>query len=78
MVRVVDCHAGVLSSNPSGPRYFPLGITSQRKATSFVFLKMKWSSLECVLVVFPARVGTILPYLIKPRFTWVGQKGRAG
>ena len=28
MVRVVDCHAGVLGSNPDGPRYFPLGITS--------------------------------------------------
>ena len=28
MVRVVDCHAGVLGSNPGGPRYFPLGITS--------------------------------------------------
>ena len=28
MVRVVDCNAGVLSSNPGGPRYFPLGITS--------------------------------------------------
>ena len=27
MVRVVDCHAGVLGSNPGGPRYFPLGIT---------------------------------------------------
>ena len=30
MVRVVDCHAGVLGSNPCGPRYFPLGITSKR------------------------------------------------
>ena len=28
MVRVVDCHAGVLGSNPGGPRYFPLGISS--------------------------------------------------
>ena len=28
MVRVVDCHAGFLGSNPGGPRYFPLGITS--------------------------------------------------
>ena len=28
MVRVVDCHAGVLGSNPGGPKYFPLGITS--------------------------------------------------
>ena len=28
MVRVADCHAGVLGSNPGGPRYFPLGITS--------------------------------------------------
>ena len=28
MVRVVDCHAGVLRSNPGGPRYFLLGITS--------------------------------------------------
>ena len=28
MVRVVDCHAGVLGSNPGGPRYFPLGITT--------------------------------------------------
>ena len=28
MVRVVDCHTGVLGSNPGGPRYFPLGITS--------------------------------------------------
>ena len=28
MVRVVDCQAGVLGSNPGGPRYFPLGITS--------------------------------------------------
>ena len=28
MVRVVDCHAGVLGSNPADPRYFPLGITS--------------------------------------------------
>ena len=27
MVRVVDCHAGVLGSNPGGPRIFPLGIT---------------------------------------------------
>ena len=27
-VRVADCHAGVLGSNPGGPRYFPLGITS--------------------------------------------------
>ena len=24
MVRVVDCHAGVLGSNPGGSRYFPL------------------------------------------------------
>ena len=33
MVRVVDCHAGVLGSNPGGPRIFPLGITSvTRKA----------------------------------------------
>ena len=29
MVRVVDCHTGVLGSNPDGPKYFPLGITSQ-------------------------------------------------
>ena len=29
MIRVVDCHAGVLGSNPGGPRYFPLGITSR-------------------------------------------------
>ena len=28
MVRLVDCHAAVLGSNPGGPRYFPLGITS--------------------------------------------------
>ena len=28
MVRVADCHTGVLGSNPGGPRYFPLGITS--------------------------------------------------
>ena len=28
MVRVVDCHAEVLGSNPGGPRYFPLRITS--------------------------------------------------
>ena len=28
MVRVVDCHAGVLGSNPGGPKDFPLGITS--------------------------------------------------
>ena len=28
MVRVADCHKGVLGSNPSGPRYFTLGITS--------------------------------------------------
>ena len=28
MVRVVHCHAGVLDSNPGGPKYFPLGITS--------------------------------------------------
>ena len=27
MVRVVDCHAGVLGSNPSGLKYFPCGIT---------------------------------------------------
>ena len=26
MVRVVDCHAGVLGSNPSGPKDFPFGI----------------------------------------------------
>ena len=24
MVRVVDCHTGVLSSNPGGPKIFPL------------------------------------------------------
>ena len=28
MVRVVDCHEGVLGSNPGGPKDFPLGITS--------------------------------------------------
>ena len=28
MVRVVDCHVGVLGSNPGGPKRFPLGITS--------------------------------------------------
>ena len=28
MVRVVDCHAGVLGSNPGGPKILPLGITS--------------------------------------------------
>ena len=28
MVRVFDCHAGVLGSNPGGPKIFPLGITS--------------------------------------------------
>ena len=28
MVRVVDCHAGILGSNPGGPKIFPLGITS--------------------------------------------------
>ena len=28
MVRMVDCHAGVLGSNPGGPKDFPLGITS--------------------------------------------------
>ena len=28
MVRVVDFHAGVLGSNPGGPKRFPLGITS--------------------------------------------------
>ena len=27
MVRVVDCHAEVLGSNPGGPKDFPLGIT---------------------------------------------------
>ena len=26
MVRVVDCHAGDLGSNPGDPKYFPLGI----------------------------------------------------
>ena len=28
MVRVADCHARVLGSNPGGPKDFPLGITS--------------------------------------------------
>ena len=28
MVRVVDCHTGVLGSNPGVPKDFPLGITS--------------------------------------------------
>ena len=28
MVRVVDCHAGILGLNPGGPKDFPLGITS--------------------------------------------------
>ena len=28
MVRLAICHAGVLGSNPSGPKRFPLGITS--------------------------------------------------
>ena len=28
MVRVADCHAGVLGSNPGEPKDFPLGITS--------------------------------------------------
>ena len=28
MVRVVNCYAGVLGSNPGGPKDFPLGITS--------------------------------------------------
>ena len=28
MVRVVDCHAGALGSNPGRSKYFPLGITS--------------------------------------------------
>ena len=28
MVKVVDCQAGVLGSNPCGPKRFPLGITS--------------------------------------------------
>ena len=35
MVRVVDCHAGVLCSNPGGHKDFPLGITSLE------FLNMK-------------------------------------
>ena len=30
MVRVVDCHAGVLGSNPGDPKDFPLGITSRQ------------------------------------------------
>ena len=38
MVRVVDCHAGVLGSNPGGPRYFPLGITSVKLMMRFVVL----------------------------------------
>ena len=32
MVRVVDCHAGVLDSNPGGPKDFPLGNTSEPKS----------------------------------------------
>ena len=28
MVRVVDCHAGVLGLKPGDPKHFPLGITS--------------------------------------------------
>ena len=28
MVRVVDCHVGVMGSNPGGPKDFPPGITS--------------------------------------------------
>ena len=28
MVRVVDCHAEVLGSNPGGPKIFPFGITA--------------------------------------------------
>ena len=28
MVNVVDCQAGVLGSNPGGPKIFSLGITS--------------------------------------------------
>ena len=31
MVRVVDCHAGVLGLNPGGPKDFPLGITTSQR-----------------------------------------------
>ena len=31
MVRVADCHTGVLGLNPGGPKDFPLGITSDVK-----------------------------------------------
>ena len=40
MVRVVDCHAGVLGSNPGGPRYFPLGITSLVAAV--IWERLSW------------------------------------
>ena len=32
MVRVADCHAGVLGSNSGGPKRFPLGVTGISEA----------------------------------------------
>ena len=46
MVRVVDCHAGVLGSNPGGPKDFPLGIISTI-SHSFSNLGLKSALLAC-------------------------------
>ena len=38
MVRVVDCHAGVLGLNPGGPKIFPRGITSVKYLFDIFYL----------------------------------------
>ena len=46
MVRVVDCHAGVLGSNLGGPKDFPLGITSYVPLQILHALKPSWDSFD--------------------------------
>ena len=45
-----DCHAGVLGSNPGGPKYFPLGITSMVAAVAPESASGSGSGLYTVVV----------------------------
>ena len=41
MVRVVDCHTGVLGSNPGGPKDFSLWKSQSHKETQTDFIKVR-------------------------------------
>ena len=53
MVRVVDCHAGVLGSNPGGPKDFPLGITSS-------VYKYRWYCTYNIILII-SKINTVFP-----------------